>query len=146
MDAEQRTEAVEELTLRLRIAVGRLNRRIRSEKASDELGDGQVSVLSLLFREGPHTIGALAEYEHVTPPSMNRRINLLEEGGFVTREADGADRRRVVVTITDTGADFVRETQRRREEWLYRRTSALPPERRRLLAAAAETMLEIADS
>ena len=65
----QRRAATHELSTNLRIAVARLSRRLRAEKADDELSDGQTSVLFLLVREGPHTLGALSEHERVTPPS-----------------------------------------------------------------------------
>jgi DNA-binding MarR family transcriptional regulator len=130
----------------LRIAVGRLNRRIRAEKASDELSDGQFSVLALLFREGPHTVGQLAAAERVTPPSMNRRVNSLEAGGFVVREGAPDDGRKVVVRLTEAGSSFVTETRRRRQQWLGTRTRELSDGQRETLRAAPVIMRELADS
>lgn len=135
-----------DLDAQLRIAVGRLNRRIRAEKASDDISDGQFSVLAQLFREGPHTIGDLAEAERVTPPSMNRRVNALVAGGYVAREGSPDDGRKVVVRISDAGAAFVTETRRRREHWLNRRTRDLSAEQRELLRQASVIMKELADS
>ncbi|WP_022882356.1 MarR family winged helix-turn-helix transcriptional regulator [Gryllotalpicola ginsengisoli] len=135
-----------DLDAQLRIAVGRLNRRIRAEKASDELSDGQFSVLALLYREGPHTVGELAEAERVTPPSMNRRVNSLVEGGYVTREGSPDDGRKVIVRVTDAGAAFVTETRRRREHWLNKRTRALTAAQRETLRQASVIMKELADS
>ncbi|GAA4170452.1 MarR family transcriptional regulator [Gryllotalpicola koreensis] len=134
-----------DLDAQLRIAVGRLNRRIRAEKASDDLSDGQFSVLALLFRDGPHTVGQLAEAEHVTPPSMNRRVNSLEAGGYVTREGSPDDGRKVVVRVTPAGASFVTETRRRREQWLGKRTSELTDAQRETLRQASVIMRELAD-
>ena len=45
----------------LRMAVFRLARRLRSERADDSLSDGQFAVLAHLSVHGPHTLGALAE-------------------------------------------------------------------------------------
>jgi DNA-binding MarR family transcriptional regulator len=135
-----------DLDAQLRIAVGRLNRRIRAEKAGDDISDGQFSVLALLFREGPRTLGELAEAEHVTPPSMNRRVNSLVDAGFVTREAAPDDGRKVVLRVTDAGGAFVTETRRRREHWLNKRTRALSAESRETLRQASVIMRELADS
>ena len=135
-----------DLDAQLRIAVGRLNRRIRAEKASDDISDGQFSVLAQLFREGPHTVGELAEAERVTPPSMNRRVNALVAGGYVTREGSPDDGRKVVVRVTDSGASFVTETRRRREHWLNKRTRGLSDEQRETLRHASAIMKELADS
>jgi len=135
-----------DLDAQLRIAVGRLNRRIRAEKASDDISDGQFSVLALLFREGPHTVGDLAEAERVTPPSMNRRVNALVAGSYVAREGSPDDGRKVVVRITAAGAAFVTETRRRRDHWLHRRTQGLTDAQRELLRQASVIMKELADS
>ncbi|WP_344791955.1 MarR family transcriptional regulator [Gryllotalpicola daejeonensis] len=134
-----------DLDAQLRIAVGRLNRRIRAEKASDDLSDGQFSVLALLYREGPHTVGQLADAEHVTPPSMNRRVNSLEAGGYVARESSPDDGRKVVVRVTPAGAAFVAETRRRREQWLGKRTRELTDAQRETLRQASVIMRELAD-
>ena len=134
-----------DLDAQLRIAVGRLNRRIRSEKASDDLSDGQFSVLALLFRGGPHTVGQLAEAERVTPPSMNRRVNSLEAGGYVTREGSPDDGRKVIVRVTAEGEAFVTETRRRRERWLGKRTSELTDAQRETLLQASAIMRQLAD-
>jgi DNA-binding MarR family transcriptional regulator len=135
-----------DLDAQLRIAVGRLNRRIRAEKASDDISDGQFSVLALLFREGPHTIGELAEAERVTPPSMNRRVNSLVAGGYVSREGSPDDGRKVVVRVTPAGESFVTETRRRREHWLNRRTRDLTDAQRDTLRHASVIMKDLADS
>ncbi|MFC4244138.1 MarR family winged helix-turn-helix transcriptional regulator [Gryllotalpicola reticulitermitis] len=135
-----------DLDAQLRIAVGRLNRRIRAEKASDDISDGQFSVLAQLFREGPHTVGELAEAERVTPPSMNRRVNALVAGGYVAREGSPDDGRKVVVRVTPAGASFVTETRRRREHWLHKRTRDLSPEQRETLRQASVIMKDLADS
>ncbi|MCL2514899.1 MAG: MarR family transcriptional regulator [Microbacteriaceae bacterium] len=130
----------------LRIAVGRLNRRIRAEKAGDDISDGQFSVLAQLFREGPRTLGELAEAERVTPPSMNRRVNSLVDGGFATRESAPDDGRKVVVRITAAGGAFVTETRRRREHWLNKRTRELTDAQRATLREASALMRQLADS
>jgi DNA-binding MarR family transcriptional regulator len=135
-----------DLEAQLRIAVGRLNRRIRAEKASDDISDGQFSVLAQLFREGPHTVGELADAERVTPPSMNRRVNALVTGGYVAREGSPDDGRKVVVRLTPAGETFVTETRRRREHWLNRRTRELTAEQREVLRQASAIMKELADS
>jgi DNA-binding MarR family transcriptional regulator len=130
----------------LRVAVGRLSRRIRAEKADGDLSDGQFSVLALLFREGPKTLGELSTFERVTPPSMNRTVNQLEAAGYVVRQASVDDRRKVLFVPTDAGREIVKETRRRRDAWLDRRLAKLPAETRALLADAAEVIRELADS
>jgi DNA-binding MarR family transcriptional regulator len=135
-----------ELSSNVRVAVARLSRRIRAEKADGALSDGQYSVLALLFREGERTLSDLADHERVTPPSMNRTVNKLESAGYVVRRASADDRRKVLFVPTDAGRELVKETRRRRDAWLDRRLAKLPAETRALLADAAQVMRELADS
>ena len=79
----------------LRMSIFRLARRLRAERADDSLSDGQFAVLAHLSIHGAHTLGALAERERVSPPSMNRTVNCLEESGYLRREGDPDDGRRV---------------------------------------------------
>lgn len=135
-----------DLSTAVRIGVARLSRRLRAEKADDEVSDAQISALAFLVREGAHTLGELSERERVTPPSMNRTVNCLADAGYIIRAADPKDGRKVVVTPTDTGRELVAETRRRRDAWLYQRLRTLTPEQRRTLADAATIMRELADS
>jgi DNA-binding MarR family transcriptional regulator len=135
-----------DLSTALRIGVARLGRRLRAEKADDEVSDAQISALAFLVREGAHTLGELSEHERVTPPSMNRTVNCLADSGFIVRVADPSDRRKVVVTPTDKGRELIAETRRRRDAWLYQRLRTLSPEQRRTLSDAAAIMRELADS
>jgi DNA-binding MarR family transcriptional regulator len=129
----------------LRVAVLRLSRRLRAEKADDELSDAQSAVLGFLFRDGALTPGTLSELERVKPPSMNRTINCLVDAGYVTREAAPDDGRRVLVTLTEEGRAIVSETRRRRDAWLVKRLAELPADERRAVADAARILRGIAD-
>jgi DNA-binding MarR family transcriptional regulator len=135
-----------DLSTALRIAVARLSRRLRAEKADHELSDTQISALAFVVRSGTPTIGQLSEFERVTPPSMNRTVNHLEAAGYVQRTPDADDGRKVVVVVTDSGRALVAETRRRRDAWLHKRLRALTPEQRETLADAAAIMRELADS
>ncbi|MPY55458.1 MarR family winged helix-turn-helix transcriptional regulator [Streptomyces acidicola] len=53
------------------------------------------------------TAGDLAARAHVTTGAVTGIINRLERGGFVTREPDPADRRRVRVAAVPAAADRV---------------------------------------
>ena len=134
------------LAAELRVALMRAVRRLRAEKSDADLTDGQYSVLAVLDRLGPRTPGEIAAHERVQPPSMTRTIAALAELGLVTRTEHPADRRQVLVALTETGAATVRETRRRRDAWLARRLAALTPAERDVLARSAEILRRIADS
>jgi DNA-binding MarR family transcriptional regulator len=136
---------IAELSHDFRLANGRLARRLRQEKAENELTGGQFSALGTLFVEGPLTLGDLSEHECVTPPSMNRTVNALVEAGLVKRDGSADDGRKVVLTATEEGLALMRETRKRRDAWLAQRITKLSPEQRRVLADATVIMKELAE-
>jgi DNA-binding MarR family transcriptional regulator len=91
------------LAAELRVALMRTVRRLRAEKADADLTDAQYSVLAVLDRLGPKTPGEIAAHERVQPPSMTRTVAALAELGLVTRTEPPADRRQVLVALTESG-------------------------------------------
>jgi DNA-binding MarR family transcriptional regulator len=134
------------LAAELRVSLMRVVRRLRVEKADQDLSDSQLSVLALLDRQGPMSPGELAEHERVQPPSMTRTVGALCERGLVTRTAHPVDRRQVVIALAPPGAAAVRETRRRRDAWLARRLAELTPRERTVLAEAGTILRRIAAS
>lgn len=135
-----------ELASQLRVAVARLSRRLRAEKADDALTDSQMTVLALISRHGVQTLSQLSDFERVRLPSMNRTVNSLVADGYVTREPSTDDRRKVLLEITVTGAQLVLDTRRQRDEWLHSRLAQLTPRQRRTLNEATEILTGLADS
>lgn len=128
----------------LRVAVTRAVRRIRQERSSDEITDGQYAVLAALACRGPMSPTALADEQHVQPPHMTRLVNALVVAGLVRRDEHPTDRRQVVVSITEAGAVEVHETRRRRNEWLGARLATHTPDERAVLAEAAVLLRRLA--
>ncbi|ACZ22978.1 transcriptional regulator [Sanguibacter keddieii DSM 10542] len=128
----------------LRVALTRISRRLRNQRGEADLPEGQFAVLTTIYKHGPMTPGALADHEHIRPPSMTRTVNALAELGLVTKVGHETDKRLVLVELTTTGRDEVRETRRRREAWLTKNLGQLTPEERQTLAAASELLVRIA--
>ena len=128
------------LAAELRVALMRSVRRIRSERSSDAITDGQYSVLALLDCEGPKTPRELAQHDHVQPPTMTRTLNALVESGHVTRTLHPDDGRQVLMAVTEQGTREVRETRRRRDAWLTKQLAGLSDTEREVLASAAEIL------
>ncbi|MCD2173912.1 MarR family winged helix-turn-helix transcriptional regulator [Rhizobium sp. C4] len=55
--------------------------------------------------DGPKTAGALAQASGLTPAAATSMIDRLEKRGFVERQRDGADRRKVLVAMTKPASD-----------------------------------------
>ncbi|SMH30169.1 DNA-binding transcriptional regulator, MarR family [Rathayibacter oskolensis] len=128
-----------------RVAVGRLSRRLRQEKAEHELSDAQFGVLALLQREGPKTLGELADSERVRPPSMTRTVACLVDDGLAERLADPSDGRVTRIRPTAEGTALVLDVRRSRDAWLVARLRELSPDQRALLRDAAALLREVAD-
>jgi DNA-binding MarR family transcriptional regulator len=124
----------------------RLARRLRQQRAGHGLGFGQLSVLATLDRHGAMTAGELAGHEQVRPPSMTRTLGCLHAAGYVTRTASASDRRQVVVDITPSARELLREDRRRRDEWLSARLRALEPDQLAALTAAVPVLEVLASS
>lgn len=137
---------VENLDADFPAVVSRLYRRLRAEKASDQISDSQLSVLALLVREGPRTLRELSDREHVTPPSMNQTVNALADARYVARKDDPEDGRKVILVATAKGAALAAETRHRRHAWLTARLQGLSAGERQILSAATGIIGKIADS
>jgi DNA-binding MarR family transcriptional regulator len=135
-----------DLAASLRIGAMRLSRRLRVERADDDLTLTQLSVLGTLARHGALPIGEIAAHENVKPPSMTRTVAYLEELGLVTRRSSTTDGRQVVVDLTDEALRVMDADRRRRDAWLAQRLAALTPAQRALLLEAAPLLDELASS
>ncbi|MGA8296497.1 MAG: MarR family transcriptional regulator [Acidimicrobiales bacterium] len=138
------TVPVSALASDVRIAVTRLSRRLRRERAVGTLTPSQLSVLTTLDTHGPLTPSALADHERVQPPSMTRILGRLEELGLVSRTADPADKRQYIVALTAQGVATVTDERRRKDAWLAKRIADLSEEERAAIAAALPVIERIA--
>lgn len=91
----------------LRMAIGRLGRRLRQMYAgSDATGRSsflETAVLSRLNRDRPTTPGALAAEEGVSAQAVGSVVTALAARGLIRRTRDPSDGRRAIVTITADG-------------------------------------------
>src|SRR3981081_4263461 len=82
----------EQLAARLRLAVTRLNRRLRAEADSGLTASG-MAALATIGRRGPLALGELAAVEGVKPPTMTATVAGLEGDALTARTPDEKDRR-----------------------------------------------------
>ena len=128
----------------LRLAVMRLARRMRSERADTSLTLTQLATLATLERRGPLTPRELAAAERVQPPSMTRIAASLEAAGLVTRTDHPTDGRQVLLAVAPTGVALLREDRRRREAWLAQQLRQLEPEELDVLRRATAVLDRLA--
>jgi DNA-binding MarR family transcriptional regulator len=126
----------------VRVAVGRLRRRMRETQDRSALTPSQVSVLSRLDREGPRTASELAAAEGVRPQSVAVSVGVLEERGLVARRPDPDDRRRQTISLAPAGRALLDSTRAASEEWLARALQERLTEDERATVIAAMGLLD----
>jgi DNA-binding MarR family transcriptional regulator len=108
----------------LQASIGLLVRRLRQIKTEGELTLSEVSALSRLDRGGPMTSSALAKIEQISPQSVGATLAGLEERGLVERAADPEDGRRILVSVSTSGAKMLQWRRSARAERLAQALSA----------------------
>jgi len=143
VDTNPRTDAA--LAGALAMAVSRLARRLRQERHTD-LTATQLSALGTIRRHGPMTVGTLAAYEKVQPPSITRTVNCLSELGLLRREPNPSDGRQVVLHLSKTGEDLLAVQRRRRDAWLAQRLREIDPSDKEVLRQAVQVLERLAQA
>jgi DNA-binding MarR family transcriptional regulator len=139
-----RTEVSTPLAADLRLAVGRLARKLRQVQLGG-LSSSQVSALASIERLGPVRLGDLAAAEGVTGPTLTKIVAHLEHIGLVARAADEADRRAARLTLTSEGRERLMGIRSDRDAFLEHRLADLDPAERAALAAALPILRALAD-
>jgi DNA-binding MarR family transcriptional regulator len=117
---------------RLRVALARLSRRMRRHEMAG-LTPTQLAALSTVERAGPLRLGDLAAAEGIAPSTLTRIVAVLEELGYVRRDADPKDARASTLAVTARGHDTI---ERLRDEGTVMLTESL-----QLLSAAQRAAL-----
>lgn len=80
-----------------------MSRQLQATMTEHDITRPQYSVLRLLFEDGPQTANALSVAMGVTPGNLTGVIDRLEAAGLVQRQRDAADRRAVLVSLSESG-------------------------------------------
>ena len=135
--------------LDLRIAIGRVARRIRQIYATGDTATDvsfmEISVLVRLDRHGPLTSRAIAEIENVTPQAIGTALSGLERRGLVARAQDPNDGRKVITTITEAGRRTLASREQAMNQHMTRAfTDGFTAAERRQLAAVIPLLERLA--
>ena len=127
----------------LRLVVGQLVRRIRSEPAALPLG--QINTLGWLARDGAATVSELAARAHVRPQSMARTVADLTTAGLVGGRAHPRDGRKTLIELTSEGRTVLEGERERRAGWLAEGIAReLTPAEQRTLGEATALLARLA--
>jgi DNA-binding MarR family transcriptional regulator len=129
---------------RLRVALARLARRLRRHELAG-LTPTQLAALSTVEQAGPLRLGDLAAAEGIAPSTLTRLVAVLEELGYVRRDADPKDARASTLAITLVGHETLERLRAENSALLAQRVMLLTPEQRTALAAALPALEALAD-
>ncbi|PWI45748.1 MarR family transcriptional regulator [Streptomyces sp. ICBB 8177] len=101
-------------------SIGVLVRRVRQVPVDGGLTMPERSALSLLERSGPTTSSALAKEAQITAQAMGATLGALRDRGLVERRPDPDDGRRVVLTVTPSGHQALKDKRNARAELVAR--------------------------
>jgi DNA-binding MarR family transcriptional regulator len=132
---------------RLRVAIGRLSRRLRTTAAGSAAGltPTKISVLLTVVREGPIRLSSLAEAESLNPTMLSRVIADLVDAGLLARTSDDGDRRAAWVDATEDGRQLARRMRRERTDAVNEALEGLASADRRLLENALPALEQLAE-
>jgi DNA-binding MarR family transcriptional regulator len=128
---------------RLRVAVLRLSRRLRKHDLAG-LTPSQLSTLSTIGVKGPVRLGDLAAAERIAPSTLTRLINVLEDQGYVRRDAAPGDARAYLVSVTEQGQDVLERIREEATNLLTDILLTLPPDQLAALASALPALEHLA--
>jgi DNA-binding MarR family transcriptional regulator len=130
---------------RLRIAVLRLSRRLRKHDLAG-LTPSQLSTLAYVGASGPLRLGDLAAAERIAPSTLTRLVNVLEDRGYLRRQAAPDDARAFLVTVTDSGRDVLQRIRAEGTQMLADILRTLPADQLAALEAALPALEGLAGS
>jgi DNA-binding MarR family transcriptional regulator len=107
-----------EVAAALAVSIGLLAYRLHQVPVQEELTMPEISALSRLERTGPATPGAMANAAQISRQGMGATLAALQERGYVRRQADPTDGRRVLMSVTDAGRRMLGNKKTARAEQL----------------------------
>lgn len=129
----------------LRLAVVRLDRKLRKSVGAGEVTPSQHSALFSLDRHGPFRVGELARREQIGKSTVTRLVAGLEAKGLIRRAVDEHDGRSSIVAITPAGRAVLERIAASSNDYLRGRLEALPTADLTGLLAAIGALTHLAE-
>jgi DNA-binding MarR family transcriptional regulator len=129
---------------RLRVALARLSRRLRRHQLAG-LTPTQLAALATVEQAGPIRLGDLAAAEGIAPSTLTRMVAVLEELGYVRRDADPRDARASTLAITPVGHETLERLRDEGTAMLTQWLMLLGPGQRTAIATALPALEALGD-
>lgn len=141
MAAELQPHQVDEL----RLAVIRLERKLRKHSGGGRVTPSQYSALFALDRHGPFRLGELARREQISKSTVTRLVAGLEALALVTRAEDEHDARSSIIAIAGDGRTLLSDLARGSNDYLHQRLQSLTDADRARLVDAIGVLSRLAE-
>jgi DNA-binding MarR family transcriptional regulator len=130
----------------MRTEVSRLAYHLRTPATGSGITPTRLTALSALTRypDGLRQ-GDLAELMNISPPSMTRLVEILEEAGWVERRRDPDDQRCLLIVLSPVGRKTLDTLRDESASQLSEELADLTPDERAALAAAVPVLRKLAD-
>ena len=116
--------------------------RVPMDFLRTELTMGQLKVLYTVYLEGPQTCGALASAQEVSLPTMTGILARLERRGYLERQRDQEDARRVISNLTTQGRELVNRLWASSREGLTSLLADVSPDDIETIERALEILID----
>lgn len=139
---------VEGVVTRMQLLLGHLKQSRHALLAEHGLEQHEYATLHFLAGCGPDhraTPGEIAAGEQMSPSGITGRLDALEKRGFIRRLPSAADRRKVIVELTEAGLRAWRRTFDPQENEEVKLLSALSPDEQQQLNSMLRRMLGLVD-
>jgi DNA-binding MarR family transcriptional regulator len=132
-----------ELANRLRPVLLKLARELRREIHSLGVTGGQAALLVQIKQAPGIGMRELAARERISVPGMSKFVARLEAAGLVQRDAVGGDKRRVGLTVTESGRRVLRSVKSKRTAWLSARLRTLTDDELEAVDRAIDPLMRL---
>jgi DNA-binding MarR family transcriptional regulator len=131
-----------EMAANIRAVIHRLVKVLRKHTRNDEmLSLTERSTLGLLYQHGQLLPTELAQMEKVTAQSMSQVIAHLAEIAYISKTPAVDDKRKVYLSLTPAGKEYLERNRQEKQEWLARTMHELLSAREKEVLSEAMTIL-----
>src|SRR5258707_3223812 len=110
-----------QLATELRTVIARLVKKLRKKSVTGQhLSLTERSSMVLLQQHKELLPSELASMEKITNQSMSQILNHLLELGYINRNISETDKRKVLISLTESGEAMLARLRSERDEWLLK--------------------------
>ncbi|MBE7176584.1 MAG: MarR family transcriptional regulator [Mucilaginibacter polytrichastri] len=130
----------------LRGTLTRLIRQLRKQQAASDFSNAEILTMSLLDQYGDMLPSELSALERISAQGISQILNRLQDTQCISRKVEDEDKRKVRVTLTESGRGHLTKTRKIKEKWLIQAMEKLfSPGEIRILQDAIPLMQKLAD-